>query len=98
MCGIFGILDLEGHLDLAPEVLRRMGKVLEHRGPDDSGSYRDDCVYLGHKRLSIIDLKSGKQPIFNEVSWQRQSVRVTATRECQGESSRDRFGYLVMGP
>lgn len=58
ICGVFGIND-EG-------LIRRMSDQLVHRGPDDVGTYIDDNVMLGHRRLSIIDLSSGKQPIHNE--------------------------------
>jgi len=62
MCSIFGFLGME---DKA--LLKRMGSVSEHRGPDQSGTYIDKNVCLGHKRLSIIDLSvKGKQPILNE--------------------------------
>ena len=43
-----------------------MCKVVSHRGPDDEGYYSDKNITLGHKRLSIIDLRTGKQPIYNE--------------------------------
>ena len=74
MCGIYGILNFEGE-PVSKEVLRRMGEVLRHRGPDDEGSYINakrkmqnvKCrVGLGHRRLSIIDLDRGHQPMSNE--------------------------------
>ena len=43
-----------------------MSNTIKHRGPDDQGYYTDKNVSLGHRRLSIIDIKKGKQPIFNE--------------------------------
>jgi len=62
MCSIFGFLGME---DKA--LLKRMGSVSEHRGPDQSGTYIDKNICLGHKRLSIIDLSvKGKQPMLNE--------------------------------
>ena len=61
MCGICGFAGFRDD-----ELLKRMMKVLAHRGPDDSGSYIDENVSLGHQRLSIIDLKTGQQPIHNE--------------------------------
>lgn len=66
MCGIFGLVSLYGHLDNNKFSIPNANDVLKHRGPDDHGFYLDDHVYLGHRRLSIIDLDSGKQPIFNE--------------------------------
>ena len=43
-----------------------MGQVLHHRGPDESGSFISDDVALGHQRLSIVDLESGQQPMYNK--------------------------------
>lgn len=62
MCGIFGIVG-EG---VEQEYLERATATLSHRGPDDAGYYRDHYVALGHRRLSIIDLSGGHQPIYNE--------------------------------
>ncbi len=61
MCGITGICGFEDR-----ELIKRMTDVLEHRGPDSSGFFFDKDVGLGHRRLSIIDLSTGKQPIHNE--------------------------------
>ncbi|NMC58998.1 MAG: asparagine synthase (glutamine-hydrolyzing) [Candidatus Methanofastidiosa archaeon] len=61
MCGICGIYG-----DDNPELLKKMMKVMGHRGPDEEGSYEDKGILLGHKRLSIIDLSTGSQPIYNE--------------------------------
>ncbi len=63
MCGICGVLSLAGSLDLDPQTPLRMIGVLRHRGPDEFGAWQDDEVFLGHARLSIIDLKSGQQPM-----------------------------------
>lgn len=67
MCGICGKLELG---DDAPPVsvltLRRMLDPISHRGPDDEGMYRSGPIGLGHKRLKIIDLTTGRQPICNE--------------------------------
>jgi asparagine synthase (glutamine-hydrolysing) len=65
MCGIAGYLTTEP----APEnwaVLERMTDTIRHRGPDDSGYYQDDWASLGHRRLSIIDVAGGHQPMSNE--------------------------------
>lgn len=61
MCGICGIL---GPAD--PEIIKKMNQEIHHRGPDEEGYYFNDGVAFGSKRLSIIDLTGGKQPIFNE--------------------------------
>jgi len=66
MCGIFGLFSVSGQLDITKFSLPGATEVLKHRGPDDYGHFLGTQVYLGHRRLSIIDLKTGKQPIFNE--------------------------------
>ena len=66
MCGIVGILDLNGRGRVSEEVLLRMIGIIRHRGPDESGIYVDNHIGLGHARLSIIGLKGGAQPIENE--------------------------------
>lgn len=65
MCGISGILNLDGrHVNRAD--IRLMNRLIVHRGPDENGIFVDKQVGLGSSRLSIIDLKDGKQPIHNE--------------------------------
>ena len=69
MCGIAGFVDLKHRLarDEAAAVLERMCRVIAHRGPDDQGTMQtDDGANLGMRRLSIIDLAGGHQPIWNE--------------------------------
>jgi asparagine synthase (glutamine-hydrolysing) len=51
---------------ISADVLKRMTAVLIHRGPDDQGIFIEDNVGLGHRRLNIIDLETGRQPLFNE--------------------------------
>ena len=63
MCGIFGIL---GSVD--KKLINAMSKALKHRGPDDEGFFYAKNVALGNRRLSIIDVKGGHQPIHNEAS------------------------------
>lgn len=65
MCGLFGIINRDGrNIDL-PEVTRTLD-ILTHRGPDGQGHYQSGPVFLGHRRLSIIDVEGGMQPIYNE--------------------------------
>jgi asparagine synthase (glutamine-hydrolysing) len=64
MCGITGIVRTDG-AQIDRELLARMNDAIRHRGPDDDGFYFGDGVGLGMRRLSIIDLKSGHQPIHN---------------------------------
>ena len=63
MCGITGYFHYNHSEPVSPEVLKKMLDRLSHRGPDESGIYIDDHIGLGHARLSIIDLKSGQQPM-----------------------------------
>lgn len=65
MCGIAGILSADGVPEWRP-VLERMTESLHHRGPDDCGYYHEGPVFLGHRRLSIIDVAAGHQPMPNE--------------------------------
>lgn len=65
MCGIAGFVS-RGARESRRDVLRRMTRSLRHRGPDDEGEYIDDTVALGVRRLSVIDLATGHQPIGNE--------------------------------
>jgi len=65
MCGICGILQLNG-APVDQELLRRMTAVLRHRGPDDEGFFVENGLGLGFRRLSIIDLTGGRQPMSNE--------------------------------
>ena len=66
MCGIAGILKFETGAEVDPDSLRRMCNTIVHRGPDDEGTYVRGSVGLGMRRLSIIDLVTGHQPISNE--------------------------------
>lgn len=66
MCGICGKLNLKTGIPIQLSLIKSMMNVMVHRGPDDEGVYITDQVALGHRRLSIIDLNTGKQPISNE--------------------------------
>jgi asparagine synthase (glutamine-hydrolysing) len=65
MCGICGVIGME-RTELAESATRRMMEALRHRGPDEEGLLVAPSAVLGMRRLSIIDLSSGRQPIFNE--------------------------------
>jgi asparagine synthase (glutamine-hydrolysing) len=65
MCGIAGFLTTSADGD-SHAVLEKMTAVIHHRGPDEYGVYTDPHAFLGHRRLSIIDLSSGQQPMANE--------------------------------
>ena len=66
MCGICGIFNADRRRQVDREVLARMNGQIAHRGPDDAGFFVEDNVGLAMRRLSIIDLKTGHQPISNE--------------------------------
>src|SRR4029079_18429828 len=66
MCGIAGLIDLAGRREPNQALVRRMAAALVHRGPDDSGFLFAPGIGLAHRRLSIVGLNDGRQPIFNE--------------------------------
>ena len=66
MCGIAGMIDLTGRRPADPQALARMAAAILHRGPDEGGFHLEQGVGLANRRLSIVGLKDGKQPIFNE--------------------------------
>ncbi len=66
MCGICGILQRKPEQTVDREQIFSMMAAIEHRGPDGEGSYFDGPIGLGHKRLAIIDIETGQQPMTNE--------------------------------
>jgi asparagine synthase (glutamine-hydrolysing) len=66
MCGIAGILEFGRDTRANPAALREMCRAITHRGPDDEGFYTDGAVGIGMRRLSIVDVAGGHQPISNE--------------------------------
>ncbi len=77
MCGISGIFDLRGKRNVDQDLLKVMNRSQAHRGPDGEGYHFEPGVGLGHRRLAIIDLEGGAQPMFNE----DESVAVTFNGE-----------------
>ena len=63
MCGIAGYISSKG---IDQNVLKNMTDRIAHRGPDGEGFFTDNVCGLGHRRLAIIDLHTGDQPIYNE--------------------------------
>ena len=63
MCGICGFT---GHIDKSDKIIKKMADVITHRGPDSEGFYCDKDISMGFRRLSIIDLSGGDQPIYND--------------------------------
>src|SRR5437879_1673976 len=66
MCGIAGAIDMSGNRSLPDTVLTAMAEAIRHRGPDEDGSFQGPGVALASRRLSIVGLYDGRQPISNE--------------------------------
>lgn len=66
MCGIAGIVQIDAGAAIDRQTIQKMCDRLAHRGPDGEGLFLDPEVGLGHRRLAVIDLQTGNQPIFNE--------------------------------
>ncbi len=66
MCGICGVYNFRDNQPVQEQLLQRMCDAIGHRGPDDEGIYTDGNIGLGNRRLSIIDLATGHQPMSNE--------------------------------
>ena len=64
MCGIVGFIDQKKKKEKT-EIIKNMADMIKHRGPDGEGYFVNDKVALGHRRLSIIDVEGGSQPIYN---------------------------------
>lgn len=77
MCGIAGVFATGGTLPFGGAVVESMCRQIVHRGPDDQGVYRDGAAQIGMRRLSIIDVGGGHQPIHNE----DQSIQVVFNGE-----------------
>ena len=66
MCGISGLFDTRGKRDYPRALIEHVNNIQAHRGPDESGIHLEPGIALGHRRLSVIDLATGQQPLFNE--------------------------------
>ena len=66
MCGIVGLFDTRGKREIDRQLLARMNQTQVHRGPDEGELYTEPGIGFGHRRLSIMDVSSGQQPLFNE--------------------------------
>ena len=112
MCGIAGALYADPTRPCEPEMIKRMTDVMSYRGPDDSGAWLDGPVGLGHRRLSIIDLGGGHQPmtdvsgtlwiVFNGEIYNYQEVRADLiarglTFETQSDTEVILQAYAAMG-
>ena len=105
MCGISGIVSSQFSSDKIIPALLRMNKAIAHRGPDAEGTWNDDYAYLGHRRLSIIDLSdAGKQPLFsydkryvivyNGELYNYKELRLQLQRAIQGTNEKPYFRPL----
>ena len=65
MCGIVGFVN-DDKPKIKKEIIKKMADRISHRGPDDENYFVDKSVAFGHRRLSIIDINTGTQPMFNE--------------------------------
>ncbi|HEX7414737.1 MAG TPA: asparagine synthase (glutamine-hydrolyzing) [Bacteroidia bacterium] len=102
MCGIAGIISSNVAKDKAVSALQRMNNAIAHRGPDAEGTWNDEYAYLGHRRLSIIDLSdSGTQPlhsydnryviIYNGELYNYKELRLQLQRAIQGTQEQPYF-------
>jgi len=66
MCGIVGVMDVSAKREIDRNLVSRMNETQHHRGPDEVGLHVEPGLGFGHRRLSIIDLSTGQQPLFNE--------------------------------
>src|SRR5512139_608153 len=104
MCGIAGVIDGPGGEEQHRSWVNEMTKVLAHRGPDEEGFWVNSRIALGHRRLSIIDLASGHQPmvdpsgqavvVFNGEIYNFQEIREDLKRK--GVSFRTRSDTEVL--
>ena len=77
MCGLAGIMDLSGRRPVDPDRLAAMSSRIAHRGPDGEGRHLEPGLGLAHRRLAIIDLEGGAQPMANAA----ETVRIVFNGE-----------------
>jgi len=65
MCAIAGIINWQESTDILLDRISKMSSTLAHRGPDDSGTWVNEGVAIGHRRLAIIDADNGQQPMLS---------------------------------
>ena len=91
MCGISGILNLKEPQKIKIAQLKEMISVLDHRGPDEVGAFRDNWAGLVHSRLSIIGIQGGVQPIHNE----DKSLWIIFNGEIYSAFNKESFSYRI---
>ena len=88
MCGLVGIFDTTGKREIPHAVLQRMNNTLIHRGPDGEGFHVEPGLGLGHRRLAIIDIEGGHQPMWSPTLRKRlRTIRGRANHACQPASA-----------
>ncbi len=92
MCGINGIYNFSGD-PINKNSIQIMNSMLEHRGPDDSGIFFNDNIALGHRRLSIIDVKNGKQPMSNDDDTLHISYNGEVYNHLEIREELEKYGY-----
>lgn len=97
MCGIAGMIDLEMKKSFDQGELKRMCDIIRHRGPDDDGYYLEPGIALGVRRLSIIDVEGGHQPIHNEdkTIWIVYNGEIFNYRELRRELERNGHAFYT---
>ncbi len=89
MCSIFGVLDLKTDPQALRKTALEMSRLMRHRGPDWSGIYAGECAILAHERLSIVDVNTGAQPLYNA---QRTHVLAVNGEIYNHQALRERLG------
>ena len=84
MCGFSGVLNLDG-APVAAESIAAMNAALRHRGPDGEGQFIDGCIGLGHRRLAIVDVAGGQQPMRVDDVVLVANAEIYNHRELRGE-------------
>ena len=110
MCGIVGIFDPLSKFQNKKKIIRDLNIIQTHRGPDDQGHYDDNLVSLGFRRLSIIDLINGNQPIiknniitifngeiYNYLELRKELSKIGAKFETESDSEVVANSYLFWG-
>ena len=94
MCGILGVASASG-IPIPPETIEKMRDTMAHRGPDDTGIYTDPYITLAHRRLSIIDLGGGHQPMSNpeKTVWVIHNGEIYNFRDIRKELEAEGFSF-----
>ncbi len=93
MCGVTGILALDGSIPPGDGLLSKTKSTLSHRGPDEWGAYLAPQIGIGHARLSIVDLHAGHQPVTAERNVIAFSGEIYNHIELRGELEKSGVGF-----